>query len=61
MPKKAKAIVVAPNGRRQMWRVITRDGFYRCDSQEIAYELAARLNRGRAPGWVARDLRTAQL
>lgn len=59
MGNKPKAIVVAPHGRLRMYRVITKDGFYRCDSREIAHELARRLNKGRAPGWVARDLRTA--
>jgi hypothetical protein len=54
------AAVESPKGRRSMYRVVTKDGYYVCDSGEIAYELAKRLNARRAPGWVARDLRQSQ-
>ena len=55
------AKVIAPSGRRKLYRVETAEGFYRCDSGEIAYELARRLNKRRAPGWVARDLRVSSV
>lgn len=52
-----KIEVVPPKGRRQLWRVETPWGFYRCDGEDIARELARRLRKGQAPGWVAHDLR----
>lgn len=54
--------LVEPHGRRRLWRVeghvgAKLAGTWRCDSEEIARELLRRLSDGRAPGWVAHDLR----
>lgn len=55
--------LVAPNGRKKLWRVENQTkagrvlGFWRCDSEGIARELIYRVSAGKAPGFIARDLR----
>jgi hypothetical protein len=52
-----KVKVVAPSGRRRLWRVETPHGDYVCDSEEIARLVAKRLGKNQHPGWAAHDLR----
>ena len=57
--------LVKPKGRQRLWRVENRTragrvlGFWRCDSEEIARELIFRVGAGKAPGFIARDLRVS--
>lgn len=52
--------VVAPTGRRKKWRVVGRNCEWVCDSESIARFVAARIMRGEAPGFAARDMRNSQ-
>jgi hypothetical protein len=52
-----KVQLVAPSGRRRLWRVKTPHGYYTCDSEEIARLVAKRLSKNQHPGWAAHDLR----
>ncbi len=49
--------LMKPEGRRQLWRVKAPEGYFTCHSEAIARELFRRLKAGKAPGWVAHDLR----
>lgn len=50
-------VLVKPEGRRRLWRVKGPGVYWTCDSEAIARELLRRLKAGKAPGWVAHDLR----
>lgn len=54
--------LVKPRCRRKSWRVESYfgghyAGEWACDSEAIARELMKRLKAGKAPGWIAKDLR----
>ncbi len=54
---KVRAKVIAPSGRRRLWRVIVGPGVFTCDSEEIAKEVARRWRTGLLIGCVALELR----
>jgi len=60
MSTRMRVKVVAPTGRRRLWRVVDKRGTWTCDSEEIARLVAARLENGQAPGWAAHDLRNGK-